>query len=169
MRTPCAEPHWTTGADVLNAACRRAPGAALWPHHLPTAISVLFAGTEHELAAEWSTVWLPWACGFSCGVSAELLAEAVVWRGCRHGGQAIGAAKGLEYLKAGLEAEGRQAVRQLAAVAMPLPIPVTFPRVFREGLGADGDVVRSARCLAFERPGTERVAGTVCYPGTDSD
>ena len=75
---------------------------------------------------------------------AELLAESVVWRGCRHGGAAIGAVQGLDFLKAGLEAEGWRGVRQLAAVAMPLPIPLPFPRAFQASLTSEGDLVRLA-------------------------
>lgn len=84
-------------------------------------------------------VWLCFMHLFWC---AELLAESVVWRGCRHDGRPIPAAKGVEYLNAGLEAEGRRAVRHLAAAAMPLPIPLPFPRVFGRGVTADGDRVR---------------------------
>lgn len=73
---------------------------------------------------------------------AELLAESVVWRGCRHGGAAITAAQGLDFLKAGLEAEGWRGVRQLAAVAMPLPVPLPFPRAFPPDLTPEGDLVR---------------------------
>lgn len=76
------------------------------------------------------------------GVCAELLAESVVWRGCRHDGRAISAAQGLDYLTAGLEAEGRRGVRQLAAVALPLPVPLPFPRAFAAGLSDAGDRVR---------------------------
>lgn len=77
-----------------------------------------------------------------------MLAESVVWRGCRHGGQAIAPAQGLDFLKAGLEEEGHRAVRQLATVAMPLPIPLSFPRVFRDGLSSAGDLVRPECCPA---------------------
>eukprot|EP00892_Ulva_mutabilis_P001372 jgi/Ulvmu1/11235/UM073_0007.1 len=95
----------------------------------------------------------------------KVLAESVVWRGCRHGGQAIPAAAGLQHLKDGLEAEGLRAVRQLSAVAMPLPIPISFPRVFGEGLDAAGDLEAPGEAAAGRSSGGAGRGSSQCGRG----
>ena len=44
--------------------------------------------------------------------------------------------------KAGLHTEGIAAMRQCSEVAMPLPVPLPYPRVFGPGLTRYGDLMR---------------------------
>lgn len=71
--------------------------------------------------------------------------EQVTWRGCRHGGEGIGMSAADEHLQTALQAEGVRAAHDCYAVAMPLAVPLPFPRFFAPGLSPQGDQVRLPR------------------------
>jgi hypothetical protein len=88
-----------------------------------------------ELSArQCSTQFREWCAG--------MLAEHVAWRGCRRDGTSLLACDAHAHLHAALQSEGARAVHQCTAAAMPLPIPLTFPRMFKAGLTSQGELVR---------------------------
>jgi hypothetical protein len=102
--------------------------------------------TRREVALDARRV----GCAGNREAAAGLLVEHVVWRGCRHNSARIPMTTAYGFLHAGLQTEGIRGVHHCCVAAMPLTIPLPFPRMYRTGLTSEGDWVCStmmgARC-----------------------